>query len=315
MNQFVEEGMMYQKILVPLDGSPFAEGVLSYLSQVSDPQNAEILLFQVLEMDRYSAYLTPGPLPISGQPVSNWKQFAENYHASMIEDLRSRGYAARSEVVVGRDVAVEICRYADAEGVDLIAMTTHARTGLPRWVLGSVASRVVSATDKPVFLVHPTEDTEDRTVALRRILVPLDGSNLAEEALSLATSLARAQNAKLILVRALEPPAMVPADPSMRDLTTPMATQLGAVEMQAAEFYMQDIAHELQRRNMVEQTVVILGDAAEVILDAAEINDVDLITMCTHGRSGVSRWVYGSVAEKVLHSAPCPLLLLRAQKP
>jgi nucleotide-binding universal stress UspA family protein len=194
-------------------------------------------------------------------------------------------------------------------------MTTHARTGLPRWILGSVASRVVSATHKPVFLVHPTEESAERTVALRRILVPLDGSHLAEEVLSLAVKLANVQNAKLILVRALEPPAMVPADPSMRDITAPMAAHLGAVEMQAAESYVQDIANELQQRSIVEQTVVILGDAADVILDTAEINDVDLITMCTHGRSGVNRWVYGSVAEKVLHGAPCPLLLVRAQKP
>ncbi|MBX3001837.1 MAG: universal stress protein [Caldilineaceae bacterium] len=306
---------MYQKILVPLDGSPFAEGVLSYISQVSVPHETEIVLLQVLQVERYSAYLTPGPLPISGQPVSHWRQFTENYHASVMENLRSHGYTASSEIVNGSDVAAEICRYADAARVDLIAMTTHARTGLPRWVLGSVASRVLSATDKPVFLVNPTEELQDRTVALRRILVPLDGSHLAEEVLSLATSLAHAQEARLILVRALDPPAMVPADPSMRDLTTPMASQLGAVEMQAAEFYMQDIANELQRRNIVEQTVVIVGDAADVILDTAEINDVDLIAMCTHGRSGVSRWVYGSVAEKVLHRAPCPLLLLRAQKP
>jgi nucleotide-binding universal stress UspA family protein len=307
--------MMYQKILVPLDGSPFAEGVLPYLSQVSVPQATEIVLLQVLQVERYSAYLTPGPLPISGQPVSNWRQFTEDYHATVIENLRSRGYTASSEIINGSDVAAEICRYADAARIDLIAMTTHAHTGLPRWVLGSVASRVISATDKPVFLVHPTEELKERTVALRRILVPLDGSHLAEEVLSLATSLAHAQDARLILVRALEPPSMVPADPSMRDLTTPLATQLGAVEMQAAEFYMQDIAHELQRRSIVEQTVVIVGDAAEVILDTAEINDVDLIAMCTHGRSGVSRWVYGSVAEKVLHRAPCPLLLIRATKP
>jgi nucleotide-binding universal stress UspA family protein len=201
--------MMYQKILVPLDGSPFAEGVLAYLSQVSVPHKTEILLFQVLEMDRYSAYLTPGSLPISAQPISNWKQFTESYHASIVAELHRRGYTARTEIVNGNDVAAEICRYAESAGVDLVAMTTHARTGLPRWVLGSVASRVVSATDKPVFLVHPTEETAERTVALRRILVPLDGSHLAEQALSLATLLANAQNAKLILVRALEPPAIV----------------------------------------------------------------------------------------------------------
>lgn len=306
---------MYQKILVPLDGSPFAEGVLPYLSQVSEPQTTEILLLQVLEMDRYSAYLTPGPVPISGQPVSNWKQVAENYHASLMAEVEGRGYRVSSEIIDGTDVAAEICRYADAAQVDLIAMTTHARTGLPRWMLGSVASRVVSATDKPVFLVHPTEETVDQTVALRRILVPLDGSHLAEEVLSLATTLAKAQEAQLILVRALEPPTMVPADPSMNDVTAPLAAQMGSVEKQAAEFYMQDITAELQRRSMVEQTVIIFGDAAEVILDTAEINDVDLIAMCTHGRSGVSRWVYGSVAEKVLHSAPCPLLLIRARKP
>lgn len=305
---------MYRKILVPLDGSPFAEGVLTYLSQVSVPQNTEVLLFQVLEMERYSAFLAPGSLPINGQPVSNWMQLTQDYHASLMADLRSRGYATRSEIINGSDVATEICRYAEDAEVDLIAMTTHARTGLPRWVLGSVASRVLSATDKPVFLVHPTEESAERTVALRRILVPLDGSHLAEEVLDLATTLASAQTARLILVRALDPVAIIPADPTMNDMNAPLAAQLGTVEMQAARFYIEDIAAELQRRNLVDQTVTVVGDAAEVIIDTAEINDVDLIAMCTHGRSGVSRWVYGSVAEKVLHSAPCPLLLIRARK-
>ncbi len=203
---------------------------------------------------------------------------------------------------------------ADVEGVNLIAMSTHGRAGLPRWLIGSVASRVLSATDKPVFLVHPSEHSRDRTITLRRILVPLDGSRLAELSLGVAGALARARDAALILVRAVEPQAVIGADAAMTDPSAPMPSSVQTVEGEPAGLYMQDIAEAMKNTNHVEQTLVIHGAPADVILDSAEVNDVDLIVMSTHGRSGVSRWVYGSVAEKVLHSAPCPLLLLRAPK-
>jgi nucleotide-binding universal stress UspA family protein len=307
---------MYHKILVPLDGSPFAEGVLAYLPQVDQKDESEVVLVQILEEERYGAYLTPGPLPISNQPVAAWKTQAEKYHADMADDLRACGYTVRSLILQSNDVAGEICRIADAERVNLIAMTTHGRAGLPRWLMGSVASRVVSATDKPVYLVHPNEATGDRTVSLRRILVPLDGSRLAELALNVAGMLARSRNAGLILVRALEPTMVIGADSATSEPTAPIPSEapVRVIERDAAGLYMADVVESMKNTNTVEQSVIVHGSPAEVILDAAELNDVDLIVMSTHGRSGVSRWVYGSVAEKVLHSAPCPLLLLRTPK-
>lgn len=307
---------MYHRILVPLDGSPFAEGVLGYLSQVDHQDDCEILLVQILEQERYGAYLTPGPLPISSQPVSEWKQHTERYHARLADTLRSQGYQVRSQIVHGNDVAGEICRVADVERVNLIAMTTHGRAGLPRWLMGSVASRVVSATDKPVFLVHPNEQTRERVVSLRRILVPLDGSRLAELALNVAGALARSREAGLVLVRALEPETVIGADSATSDPGSPIpaTAQLTTVERDVADLYMADVVEAMKNTNKIEQALIVHGSPAEVIIDSAEMNDIDLIVMSTHGRSGVSRWVYGSVAEKVLHSAPCPLLLLRAPK-
>ncbi len=81
---------MYHKILVPIDGSPFSEGVLAYLSQVDDKEQSQIILLQVLEQERYGPYLTPGPLPISGQPIAEWDQYAQSYHASLAQELRAR---------------------------------------------------------------------------------------------------------------------------------------------------------------------------------------------------------------------------------
>ncbi|MCB0113615.1 MAG: universal stress protein [Caldilineaceae bacterium] len=307
---------MYHRILVPLDGSPFAEGIFGYLSQVDQQGDSEIVLVQILEQERYGAYLTPGPLPISGQPISEWKQHAEQYHETVAMGLRKQGYEVRSLIVHGNDVAGEICRLADEERVNLIAMTTHGRAGLPRWLMGSVASRVVSATDKPVFLVHPNAHTRERAVSLRRILVPLDGSRLAELALNVAGALARSREAGLILVRALEPAAVIGANSATSDAAAPVPAEapVHSIERDAADLYMADVLEVMNNTNTVEQSLIVHGSPAEVILDTAEMNDADLIIMSTHGRSGVSRWVYGSVAEKVLHSAPCPLLLLRAPR-
>ena len=79
---------MYHKILVPVNGSPFSEGILAYLPQVDDKEESQIILLQVLEQERYGPYLTPGPLPISGQPIAEWDQYAQSYHASLAQELR-----------------------------------------------------------------------------------------------------------------------------------------------------------------------------------------------------------------------------------
>lgn len=143
-----------------------------------------------------------------------------------------------------------------------------------------------------------------------RILVPLDGSKLAEAALRHALPLAQQFKSEVILLRVVVSPYAIVAPDLVLAGTDPDLHELTA----HAERYLKDLAEPLIQQGMTVRTVVSEGPVAEVILDHAQSLAVGLITMSTHGRGGVSRWVYGSVAERVLQAAPCPVLLIRAKE-
>lgn len=142
----------------------------------------------------------------------------------------------------------------------------------------------------------------------KRILLPLDGSKLAEAALPHAVHLARQFDSQLVLLRVVVSPYAIVApdlvlagtDPDLRELST------------HAEQYLKGIGAQIAGQGIDVRTVVSEGPVAEAIIDHALALDVDLIVMSTHGRGGVSRWVYGSVAERVLQGAACPVLLIRS---
>ncbi len=136
----------------------------------------------------------------------------------------------------------------------------------------------------------------------KQILVPLDGSALAEAILPQVTELARVHDAELVLLRVALAHAFPGADPT--------EAQLQAVR--ESEKYLEEVEKELKARGLRVATVVRYGQAGEEILDHAAFAGIELIAMSTHGRTGVSRWVLGSVAEKVLRASTTPLLLVRA---
>lgn len=142
----------------------------------------------------------------------------------------------------------------------------------------------------------------------RRLLVPLDGSALAEKALAHAQELARLFGSELILLRVVVSPYTLVAPDLILAGADPDLPALRA----NAEAYLRSVASRLEGQGVTVRTVVCDGPVAETILDQAQAQDADLIVMSTHGRSGVRRWVYGSVAERVLQGAACPVLLIRA---
>lgn len=143
-----------------------------------------------------------------------------------------------------------------------------------------------------------------------KLLVPLDGSELAEAALPHAEQVAHHFSAEIILLRVVVSPYAVVAPDLV--LATP---GLNMAELAAhAQRYLDQVADRLRDRGLNVRTVVTEGPVAEVIIEHAEALGTDLIVMSTHGRGGISRWVYGSVAERVLQGAPCPVLLIRANK-
>jgi len=200
---------------------------------------------------------------------------------------------ARGELVVGHP-ADEIARYADGNDVDLIMMATHGRSGIGRWAMGSVA---------------------DDKWPERTILVPLDGSELAESVLPHVEELARQRDSELVDVvvfRVCEY-AAVPDDGSSAE---PSGWEIGlrreiSQAKRAAEKYLARIEARFTAASIRARSAVLVGQPADVIVDHANGQQFGLVAMATHGRSGLSRLAFGSVAEKVLQGLSCPLFLVK----
>jgi nucleotide-binding universal stress UspA family protein len=237
--------------------------------------------------------------------LAQLSQAAEAYLTQWCQCLRAMGLAVTCEIAIGRPDE-QIIAVAAGEPANLIAMASHGYSRLRRWTLGSVADKVAHGAPVPVFLVRGAEPVPAAPEALRRILVPLDGSSLAKQALPHAIDLALHAHAELILLQAVAP--VVEAYPYPR-------LPLGILNLlrDLAQQELNAIAERLRQYPISVAPLATLGYPAQVILDTAQQRDADMIVMATHGAGGLRRWLLGSVADKVLHSSTIPLLLVRAQ--
>jgi nucleotide-binding universal stress UspA family protein len=305
-------------ILVPLDGSALAEQTLPYVRMLASLVGATIHVLRIIPDDEKNALLASDPavlyeaeamgVPVWEREARVWdmlRQRAEGYLDAQSTALRTDGFDVHSYVQIGAP-AEAIIAVAEQIHADLIAMATHGYTGFKRWTLGSVTDKVVQATTTPVFVVPGSTGAPAGEPKLKRILVPLDSSGIAQQALPLATELATHARAQMILFRAVVPMVetyggtLLPAD-------------IQAVLCDHAGKELRALASELQPYAIPIKTAVEVGYAAEQIVTVAARYQVDLIVMATHGYSGLKRWALGSVADKVLHAAPTPLLLVHAR--
>jgi nucleotide-binding universal stress UspA family protein len=142
---------MYKKILVPLDGSELAEKALGHAEELAKAYDAEIILFQVAPfMPVYEVPELVTPFIVDEKQ----KEAAERYLTNLTDELKKRGFKVTGKVKTGLQVAAEIIDFAKENGVDLIIMCTHGRSGITRWVLGSVAHKVLTRAETPLLLVH-----------------------------------------------------------------------------------------------------------------------------------------------------------------
>jgi nucleotide-binding universal stress UspA family protein len=182
-------------------------------------------------------------------------------------------------------------------------MSTHGYSGFTRWVLGSVAEKVLSTASCPVLIIRSEQP-------IRKVLIPLDGSSLSELVLEPALELAAGLKAEVTLLRVVEPV-------DVRDIEYYEQIEHGlGLRMQRdfhdnAEDYLRQLATTHQRTDLKIQTAIEEGATAERVLHFAETRGSDLIAMATHGRSGLQRWMYGSVTEKVMRSGCCSMLIVR----
>jgi len=291
-------------ILVPLDGSPQSEAVLPLATAIAKAQAQALTLVSVVEPEGSNPLLLH--IEQDSDLARSLHREAEAYLNRIAQRLTVQGVAT-SGAIVGGVPAEQILRFASERGVSMIAMATHGRGGIQRWALGSVADKVMRLSSLPTLLVRPPETVEpDHTIALKQLLVPLDGSALAEAALGPAVRLAQAA-AKLVLLR-VEPWLSSKMGFGTEEMYVPNLPELEEEMAETAREYLGSARQHLPA-GLVCETVVLRGFPNLMIPDYVEANPIDLVVMCTHGRGGVTRFVVGSKADTLVR-AGVPTLLV-----
>lgn len=285
---------MTPTVLVPLDGSPAAEAAIPWATYLAKQANGELRLVGV---HAPPAVILDGETLIgSVVPDDSIRERENSYFANIQTQLGSSGVRVVAELVDG-SVVTSLVEYAARLKPAWIVMLSHARGPVARFFLGETAVEFVRRSPSPVLLIHSGD--ADAKPRISNVLVPLDGSELAERMLGPATELAKAVGAKATLLMAL---AAVPdIEPN-----SPAAAKTNA------ERYLQQLAtkHGTGLKK-VHCKVVSHGGAAATILSEAKTHDGSVIAMSTHGRGGLSKLVWGSVADEVVRHATCPVLVLR----
>lgn len=297
---------MYQRMLVPMDGSPLCERVLPYVRELAKGLQLPVHLFRVFDPQPEFFYPDIRHYQERLEAAAQLRQQIEESLDKIKSSLQDLGLDASSTVhdpgpasheghsgehVIG-DPAHHIVDEAAKEAGTLIVMCTHGRSGVGRWIMGSVTDKVLHATTNPLLIVRAA--TVGRAPAEHQIdsvVVPLDGSALAERILPHAVFVAQGLGLKVRPVR------VTPTDIADAD----------------AAHHLREVRERLEQDGVATAAEQVLhGDPANVIVDLTEETPGSLVAMTTHGRSGIARWVVGSVAERVIHYAASPVLVVRA---
>lgn len=306
---------MVRSILVPLDGSTFGEHALPMAASIAMRAGATLHLAHVHQ-------IVP-PATVAGVTVMDsidlhLRQDEQAYLADVARRLsEKRSLSLRSALLDG-DVSPALCDYMRSNQVDLVVMSAHGRGALGRFWLGSVADELVRESPAPLLLLRPQEGKPDlaREISMGTILVPLDGTELAERILEPSVEMAKLCDSTLLLVQVIKPvirPTYLPEGTTIVGLTHSVLEEINVLQKQQQEDalnYLSSLAAKLQARGVRCQTSVVVDEqvAAGILLEA-QARHVDLISMETHARRGLSRLFLGSVADKIVRSGTVPVLL------
>lgn len=296
---------MFRHLLVPLDGSRLAESALPAAAELARRLGARVTLFHALEL--------AAPATVHGERHLTQRPEADTYLRAASVWVSTSSVEADALVRhAGGDVAAAIAAAAQEAGAEIIVLTTHGHSGVRNLLFGRVAQQVLQQGSMPVLLVPPSPRGRERAFACRRVLVPLDGSEMAETALPAAVSIAAAFGAAVFLV--LVVPTVETISGERAAATRLMPTAAAAVlDLEAAQgaAYLQATAARMAGRGVQIDTAVKRGDPTRALLDAAAPHDVDLIAMATHGHSGIAAVWAGSVASRIAAQSPRPILFIR----
>lgn len=320
----MNEPKVFQRIVVPLDGSMRAEQALPIAARIARASHGSVILLSVLMSLSWSMQLAPSFPP--DQEAEH--QATAAYLARLAASETLKGVETTTEVLQGQPARV-ILDITEARSADLIVLCSHGRTGIKRWALGSIAQKVARHSPVPALILREEvgELTSERPrIRSVRVMIALDGSPLAELALQPAVQLSEALSAPLPgalhLVRVL--PFTTAFDYGQEDAVAQARWQV----TQDAQTYLHAIQEQLHEKNQTLSLRASLAsslDTAETLITIAETGEgegmsaitstSDLIALATHGRSGPARWALGSVTERILGATSLPLLIIRSQPP
>jgi len=292
-------------ILFPTDFSDVAEGAFAHAAHLALQYQATIHVFNVVSPEEGD-----GSNPMDFLPVEPASGTAPDDTAVQHVEVQTATQEQGTVPVLytqtdSTSPSEAIITYAREQDVDLVVMGTHGRKGMDRLLSGSVSEEVVRGTSCPVFTVLATDD-EDHVPTISRVLAPVDLSDQSELVMDHAAALADAYAAPLDLLHVVEEAAY----PSAYGLD-PLTPDLPNVQERAREA-LETLAGTLDLRTDPVNVHVLAGNAARDIVEFASEQEADLIVMATHGRTGLERFLIGSVAEKVVRRSPCPVFTIKS---
>jgi nucleotide-binding universal stress UspA family protein len=303
---------MFQTVVVPLDGSAFAECALPLALSIARRSGAALRLIRVAPTLGDVFFWAPLPgSPVANEIHDHFRADSMAYLESVGRRLKEAGAQAVTYSVAEGEVAEAIRINVARNGADLVVMSSHGRGALGRIWLGSVADELVRSLEVPLLLTRPEENPTNKKLedawAARRFVLAVDGSRLAERMLSPALALGRMMGAQYTLVRIVGVPGATQLAPHL----SAELKNIGERIFHEAEDYLTQVADRLRANGESVETRVLFAEhpADGILKQAAE--GADLIALATHGRHGLSRLLMGSVADKVVRGSSVPVFVCR----
>ena len=298
--------MKFNRILFPVDLSENSEKMAPFASMAADKFNAAIhILFVVREVEYYS------DMCVSTTTIENFRHQVIRGSDISLNKFREKHFKSQDDVtcsVVSGDIADEILAAIKTDKTDLLLLGTHGRKGLEKIVFGSIADRLMKISPVPVLLVNPYKAVSffPDTRKKRKILFPVDLSEISPKLVPYVELLAGVYNADIQLLSVVRPSgyfaALYQPDHSLEEFTK---TVLSETETSLADFKEKHFIKYPETK-----TAASYGLIPEEILKRIDTDKIDLLVMGTHGRRGLDKILFGSVAEKVAKLSPVPLLLI-----
>ena len=297
---------MYAKILVPLDGSKTAENVVTLARSFARGLQIPVELLGVVDVAEMARHGPPSQASMIRSIVDDATRRFDDYLARVAKNFP----VGKVQCTVRKGNAAEaIIEVAGAEKQTLVAMATHGRSGLDRWLLGSVAEKVLRGASNPTLVVRAKKEKNPawEMATLKRVIVPLDGSELSERILPHVEALAKHLDLEVTLLGVYGgrlPAGAADGFHSMDAFIVSLRNE--------TEIYLAAKTEEMKQRGLNKVSFAAKQglEADEIIATARETLDT-LIAMCTHGRTGVQRWMLGSVTETVVRHSDDPVLVVR----